>query len=319
MAVESGRHTDPATGNSYRTFAVWKPEAAHATYIHDDELNEKYKAVTPERARNWWSQKYDTIPPIETFETHIISGAIIPLWQRLKTNEDARLRVVRVITEDQQRIVGVQIPPDSVGAILRSIGLTRDLREPDEIFYAVLNEGDEITLASNLKLRRGSIHSEPAIELSGADPYKFAELRELGLINEQINWKQRFFIPTDETPGIEILSGLLDRYPVVVADEARLEPKVETIEASQMNPTNIIDLGQWIVAVTEETCDEERANEVDLQVEEEVLALERGPEQVSPRKTKASVTSTPPKQSTAMPLLSRTTSTIQLAFEFAWG
>lgn len=113
LAVESGRHTDPPTGNIYRTFAVWKPEAAHATYIRDDELNEKYKAVTPELARNvrrnWWTQKHTSIPPIETLETHIISGAIIPLWQRLKTNEDARLRVVRVITEDQQRIVGIQI------------------------------------------------------------------------------------------------------------------------------------------------------------------------------------------------------------------
>ena len=84
----------------------------------------------------------------------------------------------------------------------------------------MLDEGEEITLAFNLKLRRGSMHSEPAIELSGADPYKFAELRELGLINEQINWKQRFFVPTDEITGLEILSALLNRYPVVVADEA---------------------------------------------------------------------------------------------------
>ena len=74
LAVESGRHTDPATGNSYRTFAVWKPEAAHATYIHDSELSEKYKAVAPERARNWWTEKHASIPPIETLETHIISG-----------------------------------------------------------------------------------------------------------------------------------------------------------------------------------------------------------------------------------------------------
>jgi hypothetical protein len=44
LAIESGRHTDPATGNSYRTFALWKPEAPHANYIHDDELNKKYKA-----------------------------------------------------------------------------------------------------------------------------------------------------------------------------------------------------------------------------------------------------------------------------------
>ncbi len=316
LAVESGRHTDPATGNSYRTFAVWKPEAAHATYIHDDELNEKFKAVSPERARNWWSQKYDTIPPIETLETHIISGAIIPLWQRLKTNEDARLRVVRVITEDQQRIVGIQIPPDNVGAVLRSIGLTRDLREPDEIFYAVLDEGDEINLAYNLKLRRGSIHSEPAIELSGANPYKFAELRELGLINEQINWKQRFFIPTDETTGIEILSALLDRYPVVVADEAGSKPEVETIEASpQMTPTNIIELGQWIIAVADGTCGEEAANEIDLQLEPKALAIRTGTEQVPLHESEEPATFT--LQSDPMPWLGQATSTTQLAFDFA--
>jgi hypothetical protein len=35
LALESGRHTNPENGNSYRTFAVWKPEAARANYIHD--------------------------------------------------------------------------------------------------------------------------------------------------------------------------------------------------------------------------------------------------------------------------------------------
>jgi hypothetical protein len=45
LAIESGRHTDPASEKSYLTFAIWKPEATQATYIHDDELNEKYKAV----------------------------------------------------------------------------------------------------------------------------------------------------------------------------------------------------------------------------------------------------------------------------------
>lgn len=96
------------------------------------------------------------------------------------------MRVVRVTTEDGQRIVGIQTPRDRVGAVLRSLGDSRDLREPDEIFRAVLDKGEEVSLVSNLKLRRGLIHKEPAIELCGADPYRFAELRELGLINEQI-------------------------------------------------------------------------------------------------------------------------------------
>ena len=51
LAVESGLHTNAETGNSYRTFAVWKPEAARSSYIHNDELTEKYTAVTPAKAR----------------------------------------------------------------------------------------------------------------------------------------------------------------------------------------------------------------------------------------------------------------------------
>src|SRR6266850_7454267 len=251
LAIESGRHTDPATGNSYRTFALWKPEAPHANYIHDDELNDKYKAIAPERARDWWTEKHATAPAIETVESHIIGGAIIPLWQRFKTQEDTRLRVVRVTTEDGQRIVGIQIPRDRVGAVLRSLGDSRDLREPDEIFYAVLEEGEEVSLVSNLKLRKALIHKEPAIELCGADPYKFAELRELGLINEQIDWKQRFFVPSDETNGIEILHSLLDRYPVILTeDEASGETSAtEIAPQAEIRATEIIDLDQWIIAV----------------------------------------------------------------------
>ncbi len=199
LAIESGRHTDPATGDSFRTFAVWRPEAPRTNYINESELNTKYQAVTPERARDWWTRKYASIPPIETVETHILGGAIIPLWQRLKTDREARLRVVRVSTDEGQRIVGIHIPNDRVWTVLRSLGISRRLQDPAKIYNAVLNEGEEITLTSNLKLKKGSIHGESAVELHVTDPYKFASLRELGLINEQINWKQRFFIPADES------------------------------------------------------------------------------------------------------------------------
>jgi len=130
------------------------------------------------------------------------------------------------------------------GALL---GDSRDLREPDETFYTVLDEGEEVSLVSNLTIRRALIHREPAIELCGADPYKFAELRELGLINSQIDWKQGFFVPTDEELGINILAALLDRYPVVVAEEAATE--ASTTDSDEIRPATIVDLDEWIVAV----------------------------------------------------------------------
>jgi hypothetical protein len=246
LAVESGLHTNAETGNSYRTFAVWKPEAARSTYIHDDELKQKYRAVVPSKARDWWIKKHATVPPIETHETHIIGGAIIPLWQRFKTHEEARLRVVRVTTDDGQRIVGIRIPQEQVGPIVAALGATRDLREPEEIFTGILDEGEEVALVSGLKLCRKVIHREPVIELIGVDPNRFAQIRGLGLINEQIDWKQRFFVPTDEETGIAVLTELLGRYPVIVSDALTDD---EPTEPAEVAPPQIVNLDEWFVPI----------------------------------------------------------------------
>ena len=211
-----------------------------------------------------------TVPPIETLETHIIGGAIIPLWQRFKTHEDARLRVVRVTTDDGERIVGIRIPPEQVGPIVAALGAARDFREPEEIFTGILGEGEEVKLVSGLKLSRKMVHRERVIELIGVDPNRFAEIRSLGLINEQIDWKQRFFVPTAEERGLSVLSRLLTRYPVlaseVLADD---DPNPES-ESSELAPARIVDLDEWFVPsvlvepkLESEPSFEERAKEID--------------------------------------------------------
>src|SRR5207248_9259149 len=180
---------------------------------------------------------------------HIIGGAIIPLWQRFKTHEEARLRVVRVTTDDGQRIVGIRIPPEQIGPIVAALGATRDLREPEEIFTGILDEGEEVTLVSGLKVCRKVVHREPVIELIGVDPNRFAEIRSLGLINETINWKQRFFVPTDEETGVAVLCELLARYPVMTRDGLADDEKTAEIEQSEFAPSQIIDLNEWFVPI----------------------------------------------------------------------
>jgi cell division septation protein DedD len=73
------------------------------------------------------------------------------------------------------------------------------------------------------------------------------------LINEQINWKQRFFIPADESKGIEILAALFKLYPVIVTEEATEEAQdcAEIQSLPKAEPTNIIDLEQWIIPTGE--------------------------------------------------------------------
>jgi len=105
---------------------------------------------------------------------------------------------------------------------------------------------------SGLKLCRKMVHREPVIELIGVDPYKFAEIRSLGLINETIDWKQRFFVPTDEESGIAVLTDLLSRYPILASDVLTDdELAIAEGEAQEVAPTKIVDLDEWFVSVAE--------------------------------------------------------------------
>jgi hypothetical protein len=93
------------------------------------------------------------------------------------------------------------------------------------------------------------LHREPVIELIGVDPYKFAEIRSLGLLNEQIDWKQRFFVPTDEVLGVNVISALLDRYPILISSESDCAEVAEPEITTELRATRVVDLNEWFVPV----------------------------------------------------------------------
>jgi hypothetical protein len=252
LALPSGSHTDAREGKTFRTFSIWKPGAPRTSYVHEEELNTKYTPVTPEAARNWWDVEYARVPEIETREVRIIAGAIIPLWQRLKTKDDAKLRVVRVSTTDGQRIVGVEIPRSQVNRVLRGLGLSGPELDPRQLFTELMEGGEGLNLVSDLKLKRSALQGEPAIELVCHDSDRFAELRKLGLMNEQIRYKQRFFVPADTAKGIPILAALLSRYPVVHEgnESSAAQQESLSVEVPASEPV-VVDLEDWICPAEE--------------------------------------------------------------------
>ena len=144
-------------------------------------------------------------------------------------------------------------------------------------------------------------------------PVQFGQLRQLGLVNEQINWKQRFFIPTDETIGVTTLSSLLAQYPIVASTEA--EPmQTVMVEASNDPPLcNMIDLNEWIIdASTKTTIDEiDRVNEDQRAADREIITTERP---LSVTSVEVPVEET--QQHAPMPWLGQATTATQLAFSF---
>jgi hypothetical protein len=139
--------------------------------------------------------------------------------------------------------VGIEIPSRRLGAVLRAIGVSAAITDPEEIFEAVLKQGDQISLVSKMKLKLATHATAEAIELECSEPARFPELRTLGLINEQIKWKQRFFVPTDQAKGLTVLTALLKRYPV-------LAPKEQPAESLPIKTE--LDKGAAKLAVAEE-------------------------------------------------------------------
>jgi hypothetical protein len=76
----------------------------------------------------------------------------------------------------------------------------------------------------------------------------FGVLRKLGLINEQISWKQRFFVPIEEERGNAVIAALLEQFPAIATEdeEAACNAPLDLVSssASIIQP---IDLNAWII------------------------------------------------------------------------
>jgi hypothetical protein len=245
LVTKSGNHTDHESGNTYETYSVTKPEEARAYYITDKELA-RYKKIQLKSALAWWKLYCNTVPETTTKELHLIAGAVLPLWQRLKTTEDAQLKVVRVVTEDNQRIVGVMVPTNRVQQILRALGIASVITDPAEIIHAVLKNDDQIALVEGLSLSRSKIQGISYVELRGATHHKFAQLREFGLLNMKIEFRERFLLPGEPDLALEVLKKVLARYPIVVPETENPHevplPSTEFRALAQADTVNIFDL-----------------------------------------------------------------------------
>jgi hypothetical protein len=277
LAVPSGRHTNPEKGSTYLTFALWKPEGPRSDYISESDVAALYVPVPPNRVRTWWDSAYQRAPLVDTEEINIIGGAIIPLWERLKAHRDSKLRVLRVGTDDGKRIVGIEIPRRRLGAVLRAIGIGKTVTDPQEIFTAVLEQGDEIELVSKMNLKLATHAQSPAIELECSDPARFPEFRDLGLINEQIKWKQRFFVPMDKTKGLAVLSALLTRYPVLPRQEQPAESLPIKAEADQGAARKVV-LEDWVLPAEQNVSDIVVDSGSQMEMTQPLVSIEAVPE-----------------------------------------
>jgi predicted RNA methylase len=159
-----------------------------------------------------WNAEVAAVPEFSTSMMHIVSGLLLPIWRLLPQDF---CRVLRLRTDDGERIVGRVIAPDRLAGLCRNFEIDQtEVLSGDEAWTALVDGSSIIGLAGDMTLRRVRVMNEYRVELTGFTDGMRDWLRSIRLFSEMINWKLRFFVPvTDE--GAEILSKLMQRHRLI--------------------------------------------------------------------------------------------------------
>lgn len=212
LATPGGTRTASATGETRQMMRVMRPKG-QADLVPALEVHEKYTPILADEAKGLWNEAVAKIPKSETVQEHVIAGSILPIWQRIKAGEGEHLKIVRATADDGRRVVGVRIPEAEVGRVLQNLGVGRSFESPEDVFRTAFLEGTTVALSEGLALRKTRVHSEDRLELTGVKATRFDQLRRMGLIEEKIDYRNRFFVPTDEAKGLDVIKGLMNEYP----------------------------------------------------------------------------------------------------------
>jgi hypothetical protein len=161
-------------------------------------------------AEKAWNEAYDKAPRTEPSTVHMITGVVLPIWDRFG---DVRTRSARVQTDDGERLLGRILKESELAKTLKKLGINKAAKlSPNEIMRYVHGEGRVATLANGWVLRRAMVSGEQRLEIKkviGGDftPGEAKLLTDMGAFRERIQWDTRTFIPTgDDTVLARILA-----------------------------------------------------------------------------------------------------------------
>ena len=175
------------------------------------KLATNWDKLTAETAEELWNIEISKLPEFRTTNLHLIGGAVLPVWDKLPTEN---VRIYRVLTSDGDLLIGRVIPEEMIDATLDKLGATREKEkiETADLVRRIKN-GDTVHLDNGWKIAQRRVANEQRIEVMGADYLHSDMLTKKGVFTEMMGYKTRYFIPA-ETDTVKILDDVIKLSPV---------------------------------------------------------------------------------------------------------
>lgn len=214
--VKGGTKTLP-NGRVTDVYHKFSPSGRSETVANDDIDTNRFDHITdPAERRRLWDAAVAKIPPTEDHPLHMITGAVLPIWDRL----GGQPKVYRLQTSAGERVLGRVVPEDEVPATLKNLGVGSGVPTwtPEQALARVIDQGTRLRLANGWEIRRSKVMGEQRAEIIGPDYRDATILKRHGVVEERIDFKTRYFVPTD-TPAT--MAKILSYHPIADVGDGR--------------------------------------------------------------------------------------------------
>jgi hypothetical protein len=195
-------------------------------YITQNKLMSNWNQLTTAEAEKLWNDAVSELPDFRTSNLHLIGGAVLPVWDKLPTEN---VRIYRVLTADGDMLIGRVIPEDMIDATLHRLGAMREKENiKTEDLIKNIKNGDTLHLDNGWRITQKRVSNEQRIEILGADYLHSDLLAKKGVFTERIAYQTRYFIPA-ENDTLKILNEVMK-----ISSFSRIESKNEYIAAKSI-------------------------------------------------------------------------------------
>lgn len=232
---EISSKTNDRTGEIQRRYKLESPvRGKFSTYI-EETMKTQTKPVDKKEWKAAWNEEISKAPEYDTSTLHLLTGTLLPIWDRLPQDNT---RVMRVVSSDGRQYLGRVIRPDQIDGVLRGLGANRTLKQYSgkEISDTVLKGKEAIFRDGRMKLKRSRVSGDWRLELTGPNVY-FTARQYPGIFSERINYDTRFFVPTGEA-GEAILDRIIANNPVLDIKNVASEEIQQSREAKRTTNNN---------------------------------------------------------------------------------
>lgn len=162
-------------------------------------------------AEKEWQAQYDAAPKLSKEPMHLLSGVLLPVWDRLPSGT---ARVVRLQTEGGEQILGRKVPTAEINKVLRNLGAS--VETPKLSAQEAVDEvmrGSTLVLANGWKIKRSKVDGEVAIEIKGPAFSYDPELIRQGVFKRRPQYETKYYIPTG-AQAAEVMERVTKNRPI---------------------------------------------------------------------------------------------------------